>query len=139
MAAELRIAGVDHGGGGVLVAAEATPVVQTGEEVCGHGLGRFDLDRDQAVTQVDRDVDLVAGRVAPEIVGWLIEPATRLLPQPHGDSAAVMITVSYFEAIACCLAGRETERKESGAQAGVGVGAILRSLRERKRETALAM
>ena len=87
MAAELRIAGVDHGGGGVLVAAEAAPVVQTGEEVCGHGLGRFDLDRDQAVTQVDQDVDLVAGRVAPEIERRNLAAVEEVLMQLGYDEA----------------------------------------------------
>jgi hypothetical protein len=50
-------------------------------------LGRFDLDRDQAVTQVDQDVDLVAGRVAPEIERRNLAAVEEVLMQLGYDEA----------------------------------------------------
>jgi hypothetical protein len=46
-----------------------------------------------------------------QVLGWIIDPAKRLLPQPHCDRAALMIAVSYFEAVACYLGGRESDKK----------------------------
>jgi hypothetical protein len=77
-----------------------------------------------------RKIDVLVDQVE----NWIIAPAEALLSMPHAQRAVLMIATSYFELIACYLAGRESEG-ESKAYFRAGLLTVFPEIKEHARQT----